>query len=160
MNSEKKHLLGIIIVLVFAVVVILGTHYYVTSTGMDSPFTRLIFEHHFEFMLLIGLGGIAVGALSYYLMGKEVDSQKEIIKKNTRVLLNLLDFDEKKIIEKLLEEKGKAKQYELAYSTKLTKVKAHRAIKKLVSKNVVEIQKIGKVNSVKLNQEILEGLQD
>ncbi|MFH1780270.1 MAG: hypothetical protein ABH803_03985 [Candidatus Micrarchaeota archaeon] len=158
MKKTKRQLIGIILVLAFASLVVLGTHYYVNSTGVNDGITGLIFKYHFEFMLLIGLGGIAVGAIAYYLTSQELGVQKEITKKNTLVLLNLLDSDEKVVIEKLLAEKGKAKQYEIAYSAKLSKVRAHRAIKKLVSKNVLEVEKLGKVNSIKIKPEIMQGL--
>lgn len=164
MNERKKQLIAITLLLVFATIAILGTYYYVTSTGLTDPIVGWIFFYHFEFMLLISLGGVAMGALSFYLFDSKIDrktlQQREIVKKNTRVLLDFLDFDEKRIVEKLLEEKGKARQYELAYAASLGKVRAHRAVKKLSSKGVVEVQRLGKVNTIKLKPEILQGLSD
>lgn len=158
MNSDKKQLLGIMLLLGFAAIVVAGTHYLMNGTN-EGPFSWIV-KYHFEFMVLIGLGGLAIGAFSFYLFGREVKEQKEITRKNTKVLLDFLDFDEKKIIEKLLEENGKARQYELTHLTQLSKVRAHRAIKKLASKGVVEVEKLGKVNTVKLKPEIQEGLTD
>ena len=155
MNAEKKQLSAILLILGFAAIVLIGTHYY---TNPESNTIGWLYMYHFEFMVLIGLGGLAIGAFSFYLFGRQVREQKEIVKKNTKVLLDFLDFDEKKIIEKLLEENGKARQYELTHLTQLSKVRAHRAIKKLSSKNVVEVEKIGKVNTIKLKEEIKQGL--
>ncbi len=155
MNEEKKQLSAILLILAFAAIVLLGTHYY---TNPESSAVGWLYMYHFEFMVLIGLGGLAIGAFSFYLFGRQAREQKEITKKNTKVLLDFLDFDEKKIIEKLLEENGKARRYELIHLTQLNKVRAHRAIKKLAAKNVVEVEKIGKVNTVKLKSEIQEGL--
>ncbi len=160
MDKNKKALLGLLILLAFATLVVIGTYYYVTSTGENSPVTDLIFKYHFEFMLFLGLGGIAVGAFSYYLLGHEVVVQKEISRKNAGVLFELLDHSERIIVQKLVEQKGKARQYEFAYDSKLGKVKAHRAVKKLASKGVVTIEKLGKVNSVVLKPEILDALSE
>ena len=160
MNQRKKQLTAIITLLAFATLVVLGTYYYVSHSDTSNPFVSWIFQYHFEFMLLIGLGGLAVGAFSFYLFGAQVTAQKEITRKNTKVLLAFLDFDEKKIIEKLLEENGKSRQYELAYAAGLNKVRAHRAIKKLANKGVIEIQKAGKINIIKLKNEIHDGLKE
>lgn len=156
MNEEKKQLSAILLILGFAAIVLIGTHYY---TNPESNTIGWLYMYHFEFMVLIGLGGLAIGAFSFYLFGRQAREQKEITKKNTKVLLDFLDFDEKKIIEKLLEENGKARQYELIHLTQLNKVRAHRAIKKLSAKGVVEVEKIGKVNTIKLKEEIKQGLE-
>ena len=105
MDSRKKTLLGIALVVCFVSLVVLGTFYYISPQSHEG-LLELLYTYHTEFMLLIGLGGILVGALAYYLTNQEASEQKTIARKNTRVLLNLLDSDEKKIVEKLLVEKG------------------------------------------------------
>ena len=145
-------------VVLFVFAVILATYYLVVSPDFDNPFIGVAAKHHFEFMVLLAFGGIAVGALAFYLSAQEISEQKRITKQNTRVLLDLLDSDEKKVVEALLNEGGAARQYELAWAGGLTKLRAHRAIRKLSGKQVVEVQKMGKVNKIVLNKGILDGL--
>ncbi len=65
---------------------------------------------------------------------------------------HLLRDDERKIVQLLLENDGQMRQYELDHMTGLNKVRVHRILKALEDRGVVEIQKIGKVNNVRLRK--------
>ena len=96
--------------------------------------------------------------ISYRLLGRSERAQ-DIARANAHVLLQLLKEDERKVVEKLLEHGGQVRQYELVRMTDLGKVKVHRILKSLEDRGVVTIEKIGKVNNVRLRSEIYAALR-
>lgn len=116
-------------------------------------------EQDYEFIVnltpfFIGLGFI-FGIIAFYLFFNKKAEKKKI---ETGVLLALLNNDERKIISKIIEKKGEVIQTSLSRIEGLGKVKAHRLIKKLEKRGVVEIEPYGKTNLIKLNNRIKEGL--
>ena len=68
------------------------------------------------------------------------------------VLSSILDKDENKVLDILINNKGEMPQAEL--SKKYDKIKAHRILKKLKEKNIIDIKKDGKNNIIILKQEL------
>jgi uncharacterized membrane protein len=98
--------------------------------------------------------------LIYYLLFNEINNKDKKIKSKTKIILNLLSGPEKKIIEKIIENEGRIRQYELIYIEGLTKIKVHRLIKKLEENNIIKKEKLGKVNNIILNKEIYDILKN
>jgi DNA-binding transcriptional ArsR family regulator len=96
--------------------------------------------------------------VSYRLLSRSEKAQ-DVARVNAHVLLQLLKDDERKVVEKLLEHGGEIRQYELVRMTDLGKVKVHRVLKSLEDRGVVDIEKIGKVNNVRLRSEIYDALR-
>ncbi len=109
------------------------------------------------FMAFIGL---LVGTLVYYLMSDKVIRQEQTLKKNTKIILNFLTFQEKKVIETLMENDGKVQQYELSHLPNLNKVKTHRILQTLEQKGIIHKEKLGKINKIVLNKELHDVLKD
>jgi len=97
--------------------------------------------------------------VSYRLLSRSEEA-RDTARVNAKVLLQLLKDDERRVVEKLLEHGGEMRQYELVRMTDLGKVKVHRILKALEDRGVVTIEKIGKVNNVRLRKEIYEALSD
>lgn len=112
----------------------------------------------FDLLPLIVAASIVVGAGVYYFMSQKMEIKDENLKKNTGVILNLLNQDEKKVIEKILAGKGQVLQAEITRLPDMSKVKSHRIVKRLFQRGVIRIEKYGKTNIVKLNDEIKDGL--
>jgi DNA-binding transcriptional ArsR family regulator len=98
--------------------------------------------------------GLFVGLLIYYLLSDEITKKDKNINIKNKTILNLLSDHEKKIIEKILENDGKIRQYELTYIEGISKVKVHRLILKLEENGIIKKEKIGKVNNLVLDKDI------
>jgi uncharacterized membrane protein len=75
---------------------------------------------------------------------------------NNGSILKLLNSNEKKVVEKIIENKGNALQSEISRMEGMTKLKAHRAVKELERKGIVKLEQYGKTNKVILAKDIKE----
>ena len=106
----------------------------------------------------MGALGIAVGASTFYFMSQKVEHTHGSAKKTGEVVLRFLSREERLIITRLLEEKGKVTQAELTRMQGMNKVKVHRSLAKLAEKDIVILEQYGKTNTVRLQSEIYEAL--
>ena len=106
--------------------------------------------------LFIVLAIIFVACLLYYLFSLKTDTQKAIINKNIEILYNILDKDEKSVLESIIKNNGEISQSEI--SQKFDKLRAHRIIKKLLEKKIIDIKRDGKTNKIILKKELKEEL--
>jgi len=72
----------------------------------------------------------------------------------TKIILNFLSYNEKKVINKLIEQKGTALQSEISRMESLGKVKTHRIIRDLEQKGLITVEKYGNTNRIKLTENI------
>jgi hypothetical protein len=112
-------------------------------------------SHNFVW-LFVGLSIIYIGCLLYYLFTSKIEDKNKVIKQNFKILYSILDVQEKELLNKLIENDGNVEQSEL--SEVYGKIKAHRLIKKLEEKNIVNVIKRGKTNQVELKKELKEEL--
>jgi uncharacterized membrane protein len=75
---------------------------------------------------------------------------------NNGSILKLLNLNEKKVIEKIIENKGSALQSEISRMEGMTKLKTHRAVKELERKGIVTPEQYGKTNKILLTKDIKE----
>jgi len=101
---------------------------------------------------------IVAGAGTYAFMSERIEGKVLSLKRNTELILKFLNEDERKVVQKLIENNGKALQAEITRLDGMSKLRTHRAVRKLLSKNIVEIEKYGKTNVIKFSKEIKEGL--
>jgi predicted transcriptional regulator len=81
--------------------------------------------------------------------------KKEDLKiNNNGSILKLLNANEKKVVEKLIENKGSALQSEVSRMEGMTKLKTHRAVKELERKGIVKLEQYGKTNRIILSEDI------
>ena len=121
---------------------------------------------------------IVIVPISYYLISRRLENKLEknmeilfkFIKKhnnknnprrkiengNTPLILKFLKPDERKVVEMLIENKGKVSQSEITRMPGMTKLKTHRAIKELEFKGIIQIQKDGMTNKITLSNDIKE----
>ena len=111
-----------------------------------------------KIMPLLVSAGIAIGAGTYYFMSGRIENKEKALHKNTELLLKFLNEDERKIVDKLIEGKGKIVQAEITRLPGMNKVKVHRTVQRLIDRNVIESERLGKTNQLKFNKEIMEGL--
>lgn len=91
--------------------------------------------------------GVIVGVISvasgYLLIQRFLRIPKEII-------LSVLDDYEKKVLNVIFESGGKVKQKKIVEETKLSKAKVSRVLKDLKERGLVEIERLGRTNLIKL----------
>lgn len=72
----------------------------------------------------------------------------------TKVFLKFLSYNEKKVINKIIEKKGKVLQSEISRLESMGKVKTHRAIKDLEKKGIIIVEKYGNTNRIILSEDL------
>ena len=94
-------------------------------------------------------------ALILKLLDKKNSIPKTSIKKvEHNAILRFLNASERKILEKLIENKGTALQSEISRAPGMNKLKTHRAIKDLERKGILKTESHGKTNLIILDDDI------
>lgn len=151
MNSMKKRCLislilsGIsFILLIVFLSLLLGEHLQIESCSCPKMVSQ-------NFILLfIGLSIIFIGCLIYYLLSLQIEKRNNKVRFSIKTIIDFLDNDEKKILTQI--EKDKNKEIMQSEIKGLSKLRKHRAIKKLKEKNILKIEKLGNKNKLKLNK--------
>ena len=120
---------------------------------------------------------IAVVPISYYFITQRLEEKLEknlnviskLIKKNNSVsnkgpkeiddkniILKFLNPSERKVVERLVENRGKVLQSEISRMQGMTKLKTHRAVKDLERKGIIVTESYGKTNRIILSKDIKE----
>lgn len=107
--------------------------------------------------LFVGLG-IIVGALVYYIMSRQLVEKQKSLHNTAEIVLQFLGKEEKAVVKKLVDEGGKCLQSEISRIEGIGKLKSHRILQRMKDKGVIEIEKYGKTNAIKLSKNIREGL--
>src|SRR6056297_2959557 len=147
---KKSNIIALIIsgisfiLLIIFLSLLLGEHLKVEGCGCPHMVSQ-----NFIFLFIV-LSVIFVGGLLYYLLSIKIEKKDKKVKFNVNTIMQFLDDDEKKILKQIKDkQEGKMLQSEVKG---LTKIKKHRAIKKLKEKNIVKVEKSGNKNKVKLNE--------
>ena len=98
--------------------------------------------------------GILVGSFVYYLMFSKLRESEVKSVKDARILIDMLQHDEKKIIEKIIENKGEVTQSKL--SSVFGKVKTFRILENLKRRGIISKETYGKTNKIKLDEKFRE----
>jgi uncharacterized membrane protein len=70
------------------------------------------------------------------------------------IFFNFLNFQEKQVVKKLMEEKGNVLQSDISRMGNMGKVKTHRAVKDLERKGILKVEKYGNTNRIYLTEDI------
>lgn len=127
---------------------------YMNNRESDRPFF-----YSFYLLPFAAFIGVIVGTIVYYVLSDKITKQEKSIKNNTKVLLSFFTSHERNIINKLLENNGKASQIEFSYLPNMNKVKTHRIINTLENKGIIFKEKVGKINRIVLKKEIFDVLK-
>ncbi|MCR4335142.1 MAG: hypothetical protein NUV57_01245 [archaeon] len=163
-SNNKNVIIGIVIIVSFLVLAF-NIFPFLGLTGHTEECSLIAgcpHEQELDFLqtalpLMLSFA-LLIGAGTYYLMAQQVESKEKSLKKNTDVILKLLNSDEKKLVNLLLENKGKILQAEVTRLPGMTKVKSHRVVQKLIDRGVLEKESVGKTNVLKFTEEIKQGL--
>lgn len=117
---------------------------------------------------------VAIVPISYYLISQRLESKlennmkvmlklvgKNNIKTNNKstdinkdAILKLLNFNERKVLQRLIKRKGEVLQSEITRMEGMNKLKTHRAIKNLEIKGVIKTEDHGKTKNIILSKDI------
>ncbi len=126
-----------------------------------EPTTKpFVFRYHKYIIPFAAMIGFIFGLIVYWAMSEKVIKIKKKLANNTDVILKMLPSTHRSIIQHLLDNNGKSRQYELLQSTKFNKVKIHRVLRDLEDDNIITKEKIGKVNNIILNKDIFDILKE
>jgi hypothetical protein len=95
------------------------------------------------------------------ILSKTIDDNKKISEVNddskinfTKVILKFLSYNEKIVLNKLIEQKGPVLQSEISRLESMGKVKTHRVIKDLQRKGIIVVEKYGNTNRIILSESL------
>ena len=156
MDSKLKIMFGIIAVSIFIfLITVLVFVYALAPNPQDIPEFLLPFlSHHIEFMALMGIFGVLSGMLVYNLMSQTIEKQKKAAKTNFEILLKFLAKEDAEVLKLLRQKGGMTTQSEIAKEIGLTRLRAHRAVRRLEDRGIIHVEKHGKVNLLRLMDEL------
>ena len=160
MDIRKRIVLGIVVVSTFIfLVTVLVFVYALYSQGQSIPsFLAPFIDYHMHFMVLMGVFGVCSGLVVYNLMNATLEKQKKMVKTNVDIIMKFLSPDDREIVTLLLTKDGMTTQSEIAKLPGMSRLKAHRTIKKLEDRGILYVEKYGKINMIRIVDE-LRGVQ-
>ena len=161
--SNKRALAGVIILVCLIALVFylpgIISHFEPSVCTVDGVCQHEQYANFLtELVPVFVIVGIVIGALVFFFMSSRLENKQKDLSKVTDVLIQFLAKDERLVVQKILEADGKILQAELSRTQGLGKLKVHRIIQRLVDRKVVEVEKYGKTNIVKLSKGIKEAL--
>ncbi|MCH8519324.1 MAG: hypothetical protein LAT82_01050 [Nanoarchaeota archaeon] len=155
---ESKNKLLILTLLISTLLVLFSltiVSYFFLSFETNNSLINFFVTYHLLFMFIVTILSLIIGAYSYFIISKDLYEYSKIKKDLINEFINFLDKDEKEIIDFLLLNNGVSTQYELQQISNSHKVKLHRLLEKLEERKIIEKKKIGKMNKIYLNKQLL-----
>ncbi|MBI3588573.1 hypothetical protein HY095_05235 [Candidatus Micrarchaeota archaeon] len=160
MRPNKRVVLAVFLLSGFILLIaVMLFSFELTQRGQFSGFHSFLVTYHLEIMVVISAIGVAVGAGVFYLMSERVEKTEKESKITATLLLSLLSVEERRAVEFLAKSGGNALQSEVSRLEGMNRLKAHRTVGRLVSKEIVAITKVGKTNRLQLSPAILDALK-
>ena len=136
-----------------------------------------VWDQNYTLLVVLAVMVALLAPLSYYFMSKKVDKHleenmklisqivnidnnndqsgtKNVENSYKAVLLKFLNYNENRILKKLIENKGSVLQSEISRLPNMGKVKAHRVLKDMEIKGIISIEKYGKTNRITLSEDV------
>ena len=161
MDKDKKFILltvCIIALFIFISTSLIFSFHLKTENKLVTPLFTPFIKYSIQFIIVLISLSVFIGGFIFYIMLRKLEKTKEIVKSDINLMLKLLNKDERLIVEKLVNSKGKILQSEVSRTEGLNKVKAHRILSKLKERGVIRLEKYGKTNLVYLSKDILNSL--
>ncbi len=147
-----------------------------SSTGPGKGQGKL-WDQNYTLLVVLAVVVALLAPLSYYFMSKKVDKHleenmklisqianidnnndqsetKNVEKSCKTVILKFLNYNENKVLKKLIENNGSVLQSEISRLPNMGKVKAHRVLKDMEIKGIISIEKYGKTNHITLSEDV------
>ncbi len=156
MDIRRQIVLGLVIVSAFIfLVTVLVFVYALASKGEEVPgIFQPFLEYHVHFMVIMGLFGVFSGLVVYNILNTTLEKQKKLVKTNIDIILKFLGAEDREIVSLLISKEGMTTQSEIAKLPGMSRLKAHRIVKKLEDRGIVHVEKYGKINMVRIVDEL------
>jgi uncharacterized membrane protein len=156
MDTRQTIVLGIVVISIFIfLITVLVFVYAISSEGMNVPdFLRPFMDYHIHFMVMMGLFGVLSGLIVYSLLNATIEKQKQVVKTNMGIIMKFLTDEDREVVLLLLEKEGMTTQSEIARLPGMSRLKAHRVVKKLEDRGIVHVEKYGKINMIRMVGEL------
>ena len=156
MDIRRQITLGIVIVSVFIfLVTVLVFVYALYSEGQQVPgFLQPFIQYHIQFMVLMGVFGVSSGLVVYSILNATIEKQEKAAKTNMGIIMRFLGEDERNILDLLSSKGGMTTQSEISRLPGMSRLKAHRVVRKLEDRGIVHVEKNGKINMIRLVDEL------
>lgn len=161
MDIRKKMVLGVLIISIFIfLVTILVFVYALSSKGEAVPdIFRPFVDYHIEFMVIMGFFGVFSGLIVYIVINSTIEKQKKAMKTNIAIIMKFLSKDDREILTLLMSKDGITTQSEISKLPGITRLKAHRVVRKLEQHGIIYIEKHGKINLIRLVEDLKNEIQ-
>ncbi len=156
MDIRRKIVLGLVVVSVFIfLITVLVFVYALASGGQQVPdILQPFLVYHIQFMVVMGFFGVGSGLVVYSILNATLEKEKKIVQTNTEIIMKFLGPDEREVVRLMSGKDGMTTQSEMAKLPGMTRLKAHRIVKKLEARGIVHVEKYGKINVVRLVEEL------
>lgn len=156
LDQGKKILSGLLVisVFIFLVTVLVFVYAFSGNPGQIPSIFLPFLQYHIESMLAMGFFGVLSGLIFYSITHSTIQKQEKIAKNTMSILLKFLAGDDKALIQLLLEKGGVTTQSEVAKVNGMGRLRAHRTAKKLEERGIIRVEKHGKMNLLKLSEEL------
>ena len=156
MDIRKRIVLGLLVVSTFIfLVTVLVFVFALYSQGQAIPaILQPFISWHMEFMVLMGVFGVFSGLTVFSIMNATIERQKQVVRTNTDIIMKFLTSEDREIVELLLSKQGMTTQSEIARLPGMSRLKAHRVVKKLEDRGIVHVEKYGKINMIRIVDEL------
>ncbi|HLC92235.1 MAG TPA: hypothetical protein VJH23_00850 [archaeon] len=156
MDFRQKIVLGVVLVSVFIFLVTVLVFVYVLSAKGEAvpDLFKPFIEHHVHFMVIMGLFGVVSGIVVYSMMSSTIERERKMAKTNVEIIMKFLGDDDRQIVRLLLEKDGATTQSNISAQPGMTRLKAHRVVRKLEDRGIIHVEKHGKVNMIRLVDEL------
>ena len=94
------------------------------------------------------------GLVVYSILNATIEKQEKAAKTNMGIILRFLGEDERNILDLLTSKGGITTQSEISRLPGMSRLKAHRVVRKLEDRGIVHVEKNGKINMIRLVDEL------
>ena len=140
---------------------------------LGSPYPQTIPNQIFWIFSILSVVGLV--PFSYYFISKKLEEKidnnmkilSKVISKNSNpegknskdadyrnIFLKFLNFNERKVLEKLIEGRGQELQAKISRMEGMNKLRTHRAVKDLERKGIIKTESYGKTRRIILTKDI------
>ncbi|MBI5223915.1 winged helix-turn-helix transcriptional regulator [Candidatus Micrarchaeota archaeon] len=121
----------------------------------DAPeLLRPVIEYHTQLMVMMAILGVSTGFFVYRTLNAKIEKQQKVIQSNMELIMRFLSAEEREILNLLNEKQGRTTQSEIAKLPGMSRLKAHRLIKKMEERRLIHIEKYGKINMIRIVDEL------
>jgi predicted transcriptional regulator len=152
-NNKLKPIILIFGILTFFIFILSFTVFYTTENFSTTCGCSLP-----PWVIIVAMSslGLFVGLITYYILSVNFIKEKKAIEHNLNKFLDILQEEDKKILQEIIRNKGEINQSTLSKKVGLDKVKMSRVISKLEKKKIIRKEKNGMTNKIILDKELIE----